>query len=307
MTDKHHLLVTLSEELDPSSIIAKKFSIIDSTAKKEFYADYAFKGRAKEKELILAIKDTLPLDDQCFLVAKNIEDASKNKTPFDTVSLTVSDRVDTTAPLLITTVPPERSETVDFIDTEITFRFDNEFDVEQLKQKISFIDTAGKKVDFLLKKIDDASFVIKAAQKLKSLESYTISFNFKYVKDAAGNHIDSVYQYKFKTFNGLNFTGFSGVIQNIDSSKNAILILQNKTEKDKSYLKHLTKKGEFSFTRIEPGMYKLYCFYDANNDGKLSSGFPFPFEPSEEIKYYKEEINLPPRWEVTDFKWDYAK
>ena len=305
MTDKYHLLITLSEELDSASINAKNFSIMDSTAKKEYPVAYAFKGRAKEKELFLAVKDTLPLDDQCYLRSMNIQDASKNKTPFDEISLTVSDRVDTSAPNLINTFPPERSDAVDFLNTEITFHFDNEFDVEGLRSKIIFVDTIGNKLKFTLDKIDDASFVVRAAQKLKSLESYAVIFNFKNIVDVAGNKIDSLYQFKFKTFNGLNFTGFSGLVENVDSSKNPILVLQNKTNKDKSYIKHLSKKGEFAFTRIEPGKYTLYCFYDTDNDGKYSSGFPFPFKPSEEIKYCPQEINLPPRWEVTDFVWDF--
>ncbi|MCK9211928.1 MAG: Ig-like domain-containing protein [Ignavibacteriaceae bacterium] len=306
MTDKHHLLVTFSEELDSVSINAKNFSIVDSTDKKEFPVLYAFKGRAKEKELFLAVKDSLATKNQVYVTAQNIEDEAKNKTPFDAVSLTVSDRADTSAPTLMRTFPAARSELVDFLNTEISFWFDNEFDVDGLKQKISFNDTLGNIVYFSLKKIDDASFVIRPTQKLKSSEAYTIKFNFKDIVDVAGNHIDSLYQFKFKTFNGLNFTGFSGVVENLDSSKNPVLVLQNKGEKDQFYSKRLDKKGEFAFTRVEPGKYNLYCFYDTNNDGKHSSGFPFPFQPSEEIKYYKEEINLPPRWEVTDFKWDFA-
>ena len=307
MTDKYHLLVTLSEELDSLSINAENFSIVDSTLDKEFPVLYAFKGRAKEKELFLAIKDSLSLDDQCYLTAKNIQDAEKNTTAFDVVSLTVSDRVDTSAPLLISTLPAERSESVDFLNTEIAFRFDNEFDVEALKNKIIWVDTSGNKLGFTLKKIDDASFVVRASQKLKSLESYAIIFNFNNIKDVAGNKVDSLYQFKFKTFNGLNFTGFSGVVQNIDSSKNPVLVLQHVTDKEKNYTQHLSKKGEFAFTRVEPGKYKLYCFYDANNNGKHSPGFPFPFQPSEDIKYCPQEINLPPRWEVNDFKWDFTE
>ncbi|NCS82058.1 MAG: hypothetical protein COT22_01435 [Ignavibacteria bacterium CG08_land_8_20_14_0_20_37_9] len=306
MTDKHHLLITLSEELDSLSLNAENFLIVDSTANKEIPILFAFKGRAKEKELFLALKDSVPLADQCYLTAKNIQDKAKNKTTFDVVSLTVSDRVDTAAPLLINTFPPERSESVDFLNAEITFGFDNEFDVEGLKSKILLLDTSGNKLGFTIKKIDDASFVVKALQKLKSLESYSVAFNLKNIVDAAGNSVDSSYQFKFKTLNGLNFTGFSGRVENLDSSKNALLVLQSKSEKNRTYNFLLNKKGEFAFTRVEPGKYNLYCFYDTNNDGKHSPGFPFPFQPSEEIKYYKEEINLPPRWEVTDFKWDFA-
>ena len=307
MTDKHHLLVTFSEEIDSASINAKNYSIVDSTTKAELPVMYAYKGRAKAKELFLAIKDSVPSNDQLYLKANDIEDEGKNKTPFDVVSLTVSDRADTSAPQLLKTFPPQRSEAVDFLNTEIIFSFDNEFDVNGLKQKISFNDTTGNKIGFSLKKIDDASFVIKPEQKLKSLETYVIKFNFKDVVDVAGNRIDSLFQYKFKTFNGLNFTGFSGVVSNLDSSKNPVLVLQNKATKDIIYTKRLNVKGDFAFTRVEPGKYKLYCFYDTNNDGKYSPGFPFPFQPSEEIKYHAEEINLPPRWEVTDFKWDYAE
>ncbi|MFA6598541.1 MAG: Ig-like domain-containing protein [Ignavibacteriaceae bacterium] len=306
MTDKHHLLITFSEEIDSASIDAKNFSIMDSTTKVELPVLYAYKGRAKAKELFLTVKDSLPVNDQYYVNARNIEDEGKNKTPLDVVSLTVSDRADTSAPQLLKTFPPQRGEAVDFLDTEIIFLFDNEFDVNGLKQKISFSDTSGKKIDFLLKKIDDASFVIKPEQKLKSLESYIIKFNFKDVVDVAGNSIDSLYLFKFKTFNGLNFTGFSGVVSNLDSSKISLLVLQNKATKDLVYTDRPNPKGEFTFTRVEPGKYKLYCFYDTNNDGIYSHGFPFPFQPSEEIKYHAEEINLPPRWEVTDFKWDFA-
>jgi len=304
MTDKHHIVVSFSEPLDSASVDAKKFSIYDSTTNKAYPVQFAYKGRAKEKELILAMSDSIPMENQCYLSARTISDEQKNVTPFDEISLTVGDRPDTSAPKLIKTNPPEHSEEVDFINTEISFYFDNEFDVEGLKKKISFTDTTGKKIDFSLLKIDDASFVVKAVQKLKSLETYVIQFNFKDITDIAGYSVDSLYQYRFKTFNGLNFTGFSGVAENLDSSKNPLLVLQSKTEPELSYSKKLNKKGEFAFTRVEPGKYNLYFFYDTDNNGKFSPGFPFPFKPSEEILYCRQEINLPPRWEVTDFKWD---
>jgi len=304
MTDKHHILTTFSEQVDSSSFNAEKFAVIDSTTKQTIPVRFAFKGRAKEKEMVLALHDTLSEKAEWYLLAKDIKDLSGNTTPHDGISLTVSDRVDTSSPTLMRTIPQEHTADVDFQNTAIAFYFDNEFNVSSLKKKIAFTDTTGNNVRFTMKKLDDASFVLNPEQKLKSLETYIIQFNFKDVVDIAGNSIDSLYRYSFKTFNGLNFTGFSGKVENLDTLKNPLLFLESTKNPSATVTAKPNGKGEFTFSRIEPGKYKLYCVYDTDNNGAYSPGFPYPYKPSEEMMYCKPEINLPPRWEVTDFKWD---
>ena len=61
---------------------------------------------------------------------------------------------------------------------------------------------------------------ITPSQRLEPQKDYIIEFNLSKFEDAAGNSYDSVYQYKFKTISGLDFTGATGVLLNIGLSRN---------------------------------------------------------------------------------------
>lgn len=304
MTDQNHILLTFSEEIDTSSIKAFNFLISDSLGQMQVNPLYAFKGKTKEKEVVLSLKKIADPDNAHLLIAENIFDQSGNKTKRDTVALTISDKPDTLSPLLFSTIPSAGSKDVDFFNPIFTFLFDDGFDFQLIKNEVFVTDTGNVPLLFEVMKLDDASFHVKIEQPLKTEKDYRISFNLKNIVDAAGNgYSDSVYTYSFSTITGLDFTGLSGVLKFADLEQNPVLVLRSKEKINVSYKTKPDKNGIFEFSRVLPGKYLLFGFLDTNSNNEFDFGFPFPYSPSENLSYYKTEINLPARWSVTNFEF----
>lgn len=302
MTDRNHILLNFSEEIDLSVHNVKQFQLIDSTENKEIPVLYLYKGRTKNNEAVISLADSINPINKAFITVSDLTDLKGNVLDYDYVEVTLNDKIDTSAVSIITMKPANASREVDFLNTQIFFSFDDGFSLESFSQRIQFSDTAKKPIKFELIKVDDASFYIKSLQPLKPQQNYRITFNLKYCKDAAGNYVDSVFAYEFKTLNGLDFTGLTGTVKKVDFARNPVLRLENIGDKNKFYEINL-KTEKFSFERILPDKYRLFCYYDENNDGKYSFGFPYEFIPSEEFAIFTGDIILPPRWAVTDLEF----
>ncbi len=124
--------------------------------------------------------------------------------------------------------------------------------------------------------------------------------------DIAGNVRDSIYIIKFRTISGLDFTGATGSITNINLNKNPILVLENTSTPDR-YQKKLDGNNKFNFDRIKPGKYLLWCYYDKDSSNSYSFGWPYPFKTSEEFDYYPDTLNLRARWIITDVKFQFKE
>ncbi len=304
MTDIFHILLNFSEQIDTTNFSINNFYLYDSTDSKQLPLKYLFKGKSKNTEWFLTSNENILNEDNIFLTVKIFSDLFGNINEEDFIQINTTNKIDTIAPQLIRTIPEPQNNKIDFLTPKFSFYFDDGFDFENFRSSISFTDTLNRPINFQTIKIDDASFLIETKEKLKSDEYYLIKFNLGLAEDAAGNKIDSIYQYKFKTITGLEFTGVSGKVVNVDTLKNPILILQNVSNNSLIYQQKIKQNGIFEFSRIEPGKYSLICIYDDNNDGKYNNGIPFPLELSERIIYFKEQLNLPPRWSVKDVIFD---
>ncbi len=137
----------------------------------------------------------------------------------DFTSVTISDQPDTSKPKLFKTIPITGTNKADLLNQKFYFFFDDAFNRDIAKTGISFTDTLGRGVKFNTSFLDDASFVVTPSQKLETQKDYIISIDLSKFKDAAGNFYDSTYKYKFKTINGLDFTGVTGTISECDFFK----------------------------------------------------------------------------------------
>jgi hypothetical protein len=302
MTDELHILLNVSERIDSTIINKDNFHFIDSTSGKVTEPLYAYKGNTKPTEFALVVPEKFPVSDKIFVIADTLRDIEGNLYLKDFTSVTISEIADTTKPKLFKTIPVAGSRNADFLNQEFYFFFDDAFNRETGKNGISFEDTLMRLVKFDVTFLDDATFKIILAQRLEPQKDYIIKIDFSKFRDAAGNYYDSVYQYKFKTINGLDFTGVTGTISNADFSKNPILILEGTGREKKTYKQPLNKTS-FSFERVEAGKYFLWCFYDTDSSGTYSYGTANPFLLSEEFYFYQDTLNLKPRWTVTDVKF----
>lgn len=304
MTDERHLIAKFSEEIDSLVITADNFRILDSTSNLISNILYAYKGSGRKEEIVLVPEEKLNPSDQLYLLADKIIDLSKNETDSDKVSILISGRPDTTTLKIIQTEPVQNSK-VDFLNTEIFVFFDDAFVKEKINNAIQFTDSTGNGVPFNIAFPDDATLLIKPLINLKADYGYLIKLDLNYFEDANGNNTDSVYQLKFSTISGLEFTGVSGKVSSADS--NLVLVLESNSKPEKKFFTKPDANLNFSFERIEAGAYTLWAFVDENNDGKYDYGWFNPFRFSERFYLYPEVLNLRPRWSLTDLLFKIEK
>ena len=304
MTDMHHILVTLSEEFDSTIISSGNFYIFDSTANKSSNLKYAYKGDTKKEELVLVTDQEFNQGSNYFVFAKQLKDKKGNTFENEGVSLTVSDRVDTTKPSISYAVPASGSTDADFQNQSFYFRLNDAVDSTALTSRISFTDTLKKSISYTIQFIDNASFRIYPAGLEPGIQ-YIIKVNLPGITDAAGNSADSAYIYKFKTISGLDFTGISGIINNVDIARNPVLILEGTKDNREKYL-YKAEGRKFEIKRVRPGSYIFWGFYDEDKNGEYSYGSYNPFKYAEEFSVYPDSVNLRPRWTVTDVKFNFG-
>ena len=298
MTDRNHMLISCSKELNKKSIVAQNFSIVDSTENKIYDVAYAFKGKTKAEEFILMFEAELNPSNQVYLLSDTLTDVMGSIMIYDFTKVIVSDRVDTNSIKIVSTEPAANG-LVDFEKSEIKIFFDEAFNKDFKISSVALTDTFNKPLDFDISFYDDATLLIKPSENLKPDKDYLIKLQLGNFVDISGNSRDSLFTFKFRTISGLDFTGLSGNIINVDYSKNPILILESDATPPLKY-EQKPKTEKFEFTRVEPGKYLLKCYLDENGDGKYNYGWPEPIAFSERFSFYPDTLNLRPRWEVTD-------
>jgi methionine-rich copper-binding protein CopC/uncharacterized protein (DUF2141 family) len=303
MTDRNHLLVSCSKELDKKSIRADNFHLIDSTENKDYNFAYAFKGKVKPEEFILMLDEKINSNNLVYLFADTLTDLLGNTIQNDFVKVVISERPDTSS-IKITSTEPAQGQTTDFQKAEIKIFFDEAFNKNIINSAVALTDTFNKPVNFKIDYSDDATLVIKPTENLKPDKDYLLKLQLGKFVDITGNRKDSLFTLKFKTISGLDFTGLSGYVINLDYNKNPVLVLLSGDNPDLKYEQKLISE-KFEFTRVEPGKYLLWCFLDENNDGKYDYGWPDPIKYSERFSFYPDTLNLRPRWEVTDLKFKF--
>jgi len=245
----------------------------------------------------------LESDNSVFLIAKILKDTVENKYANDFVQLTVSDRPDT-IPANVTASEPENNSIVDFIETKIKFYFNDGFRKDDIQRNITFTDTLNKGVPFKISYDDDATLVVSPLKKLITEKDYTIKLDLNAFVDAAGNKQDSIYEFRFNTISGLDFTGVNGKLLNVHFHKNPVLVLENIEDKKLKYQK-IVSEEDFTFERVEAGTYLLWCYFDEDSNYQYTYGWPDPIKFSERFSVYSDTLKLKPRWVITDVLFEF--
>ncbi|UCH64904.1 MAG: Ig-like domain-containing protein [Ignavibacterium sp.] len=303
MTDEKHILVTLSEELDKRKVDKDNFYLIDSTSNQTSAIIQAFKRYGKKDEIVLVPEENLNVENTVFLIAKILSDTLGNEHPEDFVSISISDKPDTTAPDIVGTEPSGFNSSIDFINPKLKFYFNDGIENAITQESISFEDTSGINIPFKFDFEDDATLIVYPVEDLNSDKDYIIKIDLNSFADASGNSRDSIYQFKFKTIAGLDFTGITGKLLNVNTGINPVLILQNVNNKNKTYQQKVSG-DDFNFEKIEAGKYMLWCYFDADSNYKFNYGWPQPIEYSERFSVYTDTLKLKERWVITDIIFD---
>ncbi len=304
MTDKNHILLNISEEFDSSIINKANFSVVDSITNRIIIPEYIYRHTKKNTEIILVIDDSLNQNYDYFLTANVIKDLTGNIFKNDIVSLTISDKADTSKPGIVKTIPQIKSTNVDYTGTYFQFYFTDAFDSTKLKSGITFSDTLGKPVAYRMSFPDDATLEIKPVKDLEVQKDYEIKIDLSKAVDVAGNKYDSMYVFRFKTISGLEFTGVSGIVESSDSTQPLMLVLEDIANKDKVYKQKVNRS--FNFERVEAGKYVLWA-HSVSDSTDFNHGEVYPYKPADWFRFYPDTLNLKPRWSLLDLVFDTKK
>lgn len=305
MTDRFHILINYTEEFDTSIIKANNFFLFDSTSNKKSVPIYAFKGNTKKTEMVLVDTSVFPAEHNVYLFADSIKDISGNVFYNDETQVNLSEKPDTAKLNIYNTIPQNSSRDIDFIGPHFSFYLNDAFNTSLLKQNVIFQDTLGRGIPFNIKILDDASFKVIPEKKLEPAKDYVVKVNLSRFKDAAGNIADTTFIYRFRTISGLDFTGISGQINDVNFKKNPILVLSGIDNSKTVYNKNLNGSNKFNFDRVQPGKYLFWCYFDEDSSKTYTYGYPFPFKPSEEFSFYPDTLNLRARWVQTDINFNF--
>ncbi len=305
MTDRFHILINFTEEIDTSVINPKNFYIYDSTSNSKSIPLYAYKGNTKNTEMVLADTSYFPSNHDVYLIADSIKDLSGNIYSNDQTQINLSEKPDTVKLNIYKTDPQNYSRDIDFIESKFVFYLNDAFNISALKQNIIFQDTLGRRMGFKIKILDDATFIISPDNKLEPAKDYLIKINMSNFKDAAGNIADTVFTYKFTTISGFDFTGITGQINNVDVNENPVLVLAGIDKTKVVYSKNLNRNYKFNFDRVQPGKYIFWCYFDRDSSKSYTYGYPYPFKLSEQFSFYPDTLNLKARWVQTDVNFNF--
>ncbi len=302
MTDRNHILITLSEECDSATYAPDNYSIIDSTLNEIYPIEFSYLNKSKRNEFVLSFNHQLTKDNTYYLIGKILTDESGNSFENEINEIIISEKPDTNALKIINTSPDKGSK-IDFKNPEILIYFDDAVANKDDKNLIQFSDTLKNNLLFSYSFVDNAILKIKPEKDLKADTDYIIKINLSGFYDAAGNKEDSVFTLKFSTITGVEFTGLSG---RIDTQKeNVKIILQSLKDEKIVFTAIPDNTSVYSFERINPGIYTLWVYSDKDNSGTFSKGYPDPFKYSEEFKVITDTLNLRPRWSVNDYNIEF--
>ncbi|MFZ1290608.1 MAG: Ig-like domain-containing protein [Melioribacteraceae bacterium] len=303
MTDKNHIVVEFNEPIDSSKLSANNFSIIDSTQNSIFEIKKIYKGKPSKSEYILCISDSLNIENNIYLIAKNIFDLSKNEMISQSINFTPSEKADTNYIKISKINTLFNSSTIDYQSPNFSIIFSDAFSISDLPKSITFLDPDSNIVPYTFSNLDDASINIIPENDLKPKSIYKLKIDFSNIIDLAGNKIDTVILNKINTISNMEFSGVSGVVKT--KKKNTKVVLNDLENKQSKIQKEVRKDGKFEYDRLNPGKYLLWIYNDSDSNNVYSFGSFDSLKYSEEFKFYPDTLNLRPRWPVGDIEIEF--
>ncbi len=299
MTDRNHILIEYSENIDSSKVTKDNFFIVDSINQKVTYTRHLFQANQIKYEYFITVEDSLSEDGKHFLVAENIFDKYGNEMVYDAYDFVVSTAPDTIAPSFKKIETGFEQNKLDYKDPTFILNYNDGITSDGFNEAVA-IKYKEKKYSFDISRIDDASYQIKILNKLKPNRKLELSIDNSKLVDAAGNILDTIYTVEIETISGREFSGVSGSIEISDENENIVVVLVGIDKGGNTYFTSVKTDQTFKFERVLPGNYLIWCFIDSDKDGKFNFGSVEPFDFSEKFYSYPDTLTLKARWPVGD-------
>jgi len=299
MTDRNHILIEYSENIDSSKVTKDNFFIVDSINQKVTYTRHLFQANQIKYEYFITVEDSLSEDGKHFLVTENIFDKYGNEMVYDAYDFVVSTAPDTIAPSFKKIETGFEQNKLDYKDPTFILNYNDGITSDGFNEAVA-IKYKEKKYSFDISRIDDASYQIKILNKLKPNRKLELSIDNSKLVDAAGNILDTIYTVEIETISGREFSGVSGSIEISDENENIVVVLVGIDKGGNTYFTSVKTDQTFKFERVLPGNYLIWCFIDSDKDGKFNFGSVEPFDFSEKFYSYPDTLLLRARWPVGD-------
>jgi len=171
--------------------------------------------------------------------------------------------------------------------------------IDNLKERINFIDKDSNDVDFSVEQIDITSYLIKPTSNLKYIIEYKLSALVDSIFDLFGNECkDSVISSSFTTIDEDLYGSISGSVDTqLDLNK---IIIGCKSVAKQESIQYIQpeKNGVFKIGNLIPGEYEISIFYDENENGDYDWGSLIPNRSSEKYKDFPKAVSVRSRWET---------
>lgn len=302
MTDRNHIAVEFSKAIDSTKLKPENFSLIDSVSHSKIPMRYFYKGQGKQYQFFLSFSDTVKNSAQLFFAASNIIDNSGNKLSYEMASIVNNTKADTSAAKIYKIAGQYQGDLLDYENPEIFVQFDHGFEKSVPLEGVSVVDNKEKQLKIKIENVDNSSFKVGIAEKVKPKEEITLKMDLKKFKDFSGKSLDSLYKKKFTIINDIDFSGASGNIAISDTSKDIYVVLEKAEREKKIYHQKANKKGDFDIKKVVPGKYLIWSYIDSDKNSSFSKGKVNPLIFAEKFKYYSDTLNLRARWPVGDIK-----
>ena len=106
----------------------------------------------------------------------------------------------------------------------------------------------------------------------------------------------------FRPIDKRDYGGFSGNIIDSATCKGSHYVIISSKTGQKKYIAKADYSGNWDFPLLPAGEYTVEAFCDDDNNGVYSYGSPYPFVFAERFIVFDKEVNIKPRWKVTDIK-----
>lgn len=305
MTDKNHLIVEFNEPIDSTKLAKENFTIVDSTKNILYNLKSLYKGNPRKNEYVLGVLDSLNIENDFYLIAKNIYDKKQNKLFEESINFTPSDKVDTTAVKISRIIAPLTNNMIYYLSPTFSISFSDAFNKSVYNKGINFYDSDSNTIPIQLTLLDDASIEIKTEQDLKPKKTYKLSVNLNYFPDLTNNKLDTVIVNKINTISSNEFSGASGIVKT--NYANVKIVLNSVENKNKIEQRKINPDGKFEFERVMPGNYLLWIFEDSDSNNHYSFGNVDSNKFAETFKFYPDTLDLRPRWPIGDIEIDFNK
>jgi len=300
MTDRYHILLEFSEFIDSSRVEKSKITVIDSVSGTQFSPVYFYKGNASAKQYYIVLGDSLDIEKDYTISIKDFYDYEDNYQPESGISFVASDRPDTTAPGIIKTATNFDKNLVDYEHAFVEVYFNDGFTGAAVKPAIKFVDQNDKELGISTKFPDDASLRVELAQKLEPRSKYRLLIDLSKFNDLARNKLDSLHTIEVTSSSELDFSGISGRITGKYTDGNLIVVAEEAAKKGTILQVAADSTGVYEFRQVKPGKYLVWVYGDKNSNSKYDNGGIDPFSYAEEFSYFRDTLNLRPRWPVGD-------